>query len=143
MPTTSTTKNRISVLNSPGRDKEDPPTARQHPIDGLAAQADGGAEEKLTHCPFCGGRICACEIQDSAGLRRFSLCCGVAMEFVDHHDVFEGLPEPLQRIAIQQKEEEYAAMTKKSNEDARRFRESLDNWYAKYAHLIKEEGDGH
>ena len=56
MPTSTTTE-CTRVLNSPGRDnQEDLPTVRQHPASGLAAQADDGAEEKLTQCPFCGGR---------------------------------------------------------------------------------------
>jgi len=142
MPT-STTIECTSVLNSPGRDnQEDLPTVRQHPARGLAARANGGAEE-LTQCPFCGGRIIRCEIQDSAGERAFSLCCGIPQEFVDNFDVYRDLPEPLQRIAIERKQEEYAAMTRKSRENARRFRESLDHWYAKYAHLTKEASDGH
>ena len=142
MPTTSTTKNRISVLNSPGRDKEDPPTARQHPIDGLAAQADGGAEEKLTHCPFCGGRIIRCEILDSAGERAFSLCCGMPQELIDNFDVLSGLPEHLQEVAIQQKRAEYTAMEAKSRDTAHRFRKAVDHWNAKYGHLTKRTQDG-
>ena len=45
MPTSTTTES--CVLNSPGRDnhQEDLPTARQHPASGLAARANGGAEE--------------------------------------------------------------------------------------------------
>jgi len=142
MPIASTTKSRTSVLNSPGRDKEDPPTARQHPIDGLAAQADGGAEEKLTVCPFCGGRIIRCEILDSAGERAISLCCGMPQELIDHFDIFQGLPEHLRQVAIQRKKEEYAEMEQKSRDNARRFREAVDHWNAKYGHLTKQTQDG-
>ena len=141
MPTSTTTES--CVLNSPGRDnQEDLPTVRQHPASGLAARANGGAEEKLTQCPFCGGTIIRCEIQDSAGERAFSLCCGMPQEFVDNYDVFQALPEPLRRIAIERKEAEYAAMDAQSRKNARRFQASLDHWYAKYAHLTKEASDG-
>ena len=141
MPTSTTTES--CVLNSPGRDnQEDLPTVRHHPASGLAARANGGAEEKLTQCPFCGGRICACEIQDSAGLRRFSLCCSVAMELIDHFDVLSGLPEHLQEVAIQQKRAEYTAMEAKSRDTAHRFREAVEHWNAKYGHLTKQAQDG-
>jgi len=137
MPTTSTTKNRIHVLNSPGRDnhQKDPPAARQHPVDGLAAQADGGAEETLTICPFCGGTIQRYEILDSGGERAASLCCDIPQEFLDNYDVYRDLPEPLQQIAIARKREEYAAMEAKSRENARRFRECVDRYDAKLRHL--------
>ena len=140
MPTASTTKNRTSVLNSPGRDnhKEGPPTARQHPTGGLAAQADDGAEEVLTQCPFCGGTIIRCEIQDSAGERAFSLCCGVAQELIDNYEVLSGLPEHLQQVAIQCKKDEYAKMEQKSRENARRFRECVER-YAPRLQRLREE----
>jgi len=143
MPTASTSKN-IRVFNSPGRDnrKEDPLAARQHPVGGLAAQADDGAEEVLTQCPFCGGTIVRCEIQDSGGLRRFTLCCGLPTEILDHWDVFQGLPEHLQQVAIKAKKAEYAAMAKKSAENARRFREAVEHWNAKHGHLTKDAQDG-
>ena len=141
MPT-STTIESTRVELTDRDNQEDLPTVRQHPASGLAARANGGAEEKLTDCPFCGGRICACEIQDSAGLRRFSLCCDVAMEFVDHYDIFQGLPEHLQQVAIQGKKDEYAKMEQKSRDNARRFREAVDHWNAKYGHLTKRTQDG-
>ena len=142
MPTASTTKNRTSVFNSPGRDnhKEGPSAARQHPTGGLAAQADDGAEEVLTQCPFCGGTIIRCEIQDSAGERAFSLCCDIPQEFLDNYDVFSGLPEHLQQVAIQRKKEEYAAMEQKSRENARRFRECVERYEDKLRHIQQEVG---
>ena len=142
MPTASTTKNRTRVLNSPGRDncKEDPLAARQHPVGGLAAQADDGAEEVLTQCPFCGGTIVRCEIQDSAGERAISLCCGVAQELIDNYGVLSGLPEHLREVAIQRKKEEYAAMEEKSRENARRFRECVERYDAKLKHILQEAG---
>ena len=145
MPITSTTKNRIHVLNSPGRDnhQKDPPAARQHPVGGLAAQADDGAEEKLTVCPFCGGTIIRCEIQDSAGERAFSLCCGIPEEFLDNYDVYRDLPEPLQQIAIARKKAEYEQMEAKSRENARRFRECVERYDAKLKHLRQEIRDGY
>jgi len=142
MPTSSTTKNRTSVFNSSGRDnpKEDPLAARQHPVGGLAAQADDGAEDK---CPFCGGTIIPCEIQDSAGERAFSLCCGVAQELIDNYEVLSGLPEHLQQVAIQRKKDEYAAMEEKSRENARRFRECVERYDAKLKQLPKEARYGY
>ena len=142
MPTASTTKNRTSVFNSSGRDnpKEDPLAARQHPVGGLAAQADDGAEDK---CPFCGGTIIPCEIQDSGGKRRFSLCCDIPQEFLDNYDVFSGLPEPLQQVAIARKKAEYEEMVAKSRENARRFRECVKRYDAKLKQLPKEIRHGH
>ena len=144
MPTASTTKNRTSVFNSPGRDnrKEDPLAARQHPVGGLAAQADDGAEEVLTQCPFCGGTIVRCEIQDSGGKRAFSLCCDMPQELIDNYEVLRNLPEHLQQVAIKAKKAEYAAMAKKSAENARRFREAVEHWNAKHGHLTKDAQDG-
>ena len=145
MPSASTTKNRTRVLNSPGRDncKEDPLAARQHPVGGLAAQADDGAEEVLTQCPFCGGTIIPCEIQDSEGKRAFSLCCDIPQEFLDNYDVFSGLPEPLQQVAIARKKAEYEEMVVKSRENARRFRECVERYDAKLKQLPKEIRHGH
>ena len=94
-------------------------------------------------CPFCGETVIACEIQDSAGERAISLCCGIPQELIDNYDVLSGLPEPLQRIAIERKQADYAAMDAESRKNAQRFRESLDHWYAKYAHLTKEASDGY
>jgi len=48
MPTSTTIE--TYVLNSPGLDsqKEDPAAVRQHPASGLAARANGGAEDTGT-----------------------------------------------------------------------------------------------
>ena len=141
MPPSTTTES--CVLNSPGRDnQEDLPTVRQHPASGLAARANGGAEEKLTQCPFCGGTIQRYEIQDSAGERAASLCCGMPQELIDNFDVLSGLPEHLQQVAIKAKKAEYAAMEAKSRENARRFGEWCKEWQIKYGHLTKEAQDG-
>jgi len=143
MPTASTTKNRTGVFTSPGRDnhQEGPQAARQHPTGGLAVQADDGAEEVLMQCPFCGGTIIRCEIQDSGGKRAFSLCCGMPQELIDHFDILSGLPEYLQEIAIQRKQEEYAEMEEKSRENARRFGEWCKEWQIKHD-LAKDAQDG-
>ena len=142
MPTASTTKNRTCVFNSPGRDnhKEGPSAARQHPTGGLAAQADDGAEGKLTQCPFCGGTIIRCEIQDSAGERAFSLCCDIPQEFLDNYEVFSGLPEPLQQVAIARKKAEYEEMVAQSHDNAHRFRECVERYDAKLKHILQEAG---
>jgi len=144
MPTASTTKNRTCVFNSPGRDnqKEDPPAARQHPVGGLAAQANDGAEDVLTQCPFCGGTIQRYEIRDSGGERAASLCCGMPQELIDNFDVLSGLPEHLRQVAIKSKKAEYAAMEAQSRENARRFGEWCKEWQAKYGHLTKDAQDG-
>jgi len=94
-------------------------------------------------CPFCGGTIQRYEIQDSAGERAASLCCGMPQELIDNYDVLRNLPEALQQVAIKSKKAEYAAMEAKSQENMRRHVESLARWRAKYGHLIKEEGDGY
>ena len=143
MPTSTTTE-CTSVLNSPGRDnhQEDPPAARQHPVGGLAAQADDGAEDKLTQCPFCGGTIQRYEILDSGGERAASLCCDIPQEFLDNYDVYRDLPEPLQQIAIARKREEYAAMEAKSRENAQRFRECVDRYEATLRRIEQEASDG-
>lgn len=144
MPTASMTKNRTSVFNSPGRDncKEDPLAARQHPVGGLAAQADDGAEDVLAQCPFCGGRIQRYEIVNSGGERAASLCCGIPQELIDNYEVLRKLPEHLQQVAIKAKKAEHAAMEAKSREDARRFREGCNEWQAKHGHLTKDAQDG-
>ena len=143
MPTSTTTES--CVLNSPGRDnhQKDPPAARQHPVGGLAAQADDGAEGVLTQCPFCGGTIQRYEILDSGGERAASLCCGIAQEFLDNYDVYRALPEPLQEVAIARKQAEYEQMEAKSRENARRFRECVERYDAKLKHLRQEVRDGY
>jgi len=87
-------------------------------------------------CPFCGELVARVEIEDSAGERAFSLCCGIPQEFIDNYDVFSALPEPLQQVAIERKRAEYAAMDAKSRENARAFQASLKQWRQKYGHLI-------
>ena len=141
MPTSTTTES--CVLNSPGRDnQEDLPTARQHPASGLAARANGGAEEELTQCPFCGGTIQRYEILDSAGERAASLCCGMPQELIDNYEVLHNLPEHLQQVAIERKRAEYAAMEAKSRENARRFRECFERYDAKLRHLREVGSNG-
>jgi len=88
-------------------------------------------------CPFCGKTVARAEIQDSAGERAISLCCGIPQEFIDNYDVFSALPEPLQQVAIERRRVEYAAMDEQSRENARAFKESLEHWRATYAHLFK------
>ena len=141
MPT-STTIESTHVELTDRDNQEDLPTVRQHPASGLAARANGGAEEKLTQCPFCGGTIQRYEIQDSAGKRAASLCCGMPQELIDNFDVLSGLPEHLRQVAIQGKKDEYAKMEQKSRDHARRFREAVDHWNAKYGHLTKQAQDG-
>ena len=143
MPTSTTTE-CTRVLNSPGRDnhQKDPPAARQHPVGGLAAQADDGAEDKLTQCPFCGGTIQRYEIQDSAGERAASLCCGMPQELIDNFDVLSGLPEHLRQVAIKSKKAEYAAMEAQSRENTRRFQECVERYDAKLKQLREVGSNG-
>ena len=90
-------------------------------------------------CPFCGERTVRVEYSTSAGKRTISMCCGIPQEFIDNYDVFSGLPEPLQQIAIERRKAEYAAMDEKDRDDARRFRESREAYVDRYAHLVKGE----
>jgi len=88
-------------------------------------------------CPFCGERTVRVEYSSSAGKRAISMCCDIPQEFIDHYDVYEGLPEPLRQVAIDKVKAQYAAMDAKDEDNARRYRESRDKWHAKYAHLMK------
>ena len=88
-------------------------------------------------CPFCGERTVRVEYSSSAGKRAISMCCDIPQEFIDHYDVYEGLPEPLRQVAIDKVKAQYAAMDAKDEDNARRYRESRDRWHAKYAHLMK------
>ncbi len=113
-------------------------------VDGLAtpgAAGDSGEREMTEICPFCKQPTARYEITSDAGTRSASLCCGIPQEFLDNYDVYEGLPEPLRQMAIDRAKAEYAAMDDKDIENARRFRESLAEWHAKYdgTGLIKGE----
>ena len=110
------------------------------PALGLATPAAVGPGSREI-CPFCHERTARVEYSSSAGKRAISMCCGIPQEFIDHYDVYEGLPEPLRQVAIARVNAQYIAMADQDREDARRFRESLDNWHAKYTGkgLIKGE----
>ena len=71
-----------------------------------------------------------------------SLCCDMPQELIDNYEVLRNLPEHLQQVAIKAKKAEYAAMAKKSAENARRFREAVEHWNAKHGHLTKDAQDG-
>ena len=141
MPT-STTIESTRVELTDRDNQEDLPTVRQHPASGLAARANGGAEEQLTQCPFCGGTIQRYEILDSAGERAASLCCGMPQELIDNFDVLSGLPEHLRQVAIKSKKAEYAAMEAQSRENTRRFQECVERYDAKLKRLGQEIGRG-
>lgn len=87
-------------------------------------------------CPFCGKRMCRCEISTSSGLRAISLCCDMPLEFIDNYDVFSGLPENLQQIAIDRKKDEYAAMDARDIEIVKSFKEDRDRWLASHPELF-------
>jgi len=110
------------------------------PALGLATPAAVGPGSREI-CPFCHERTARAEHSSSAGTRAFSMCCDIPQEFIDNYDVYEGLPEPLRQVAIDKVKAQYAAMDEQDREDARRFRESRERWYAKYAGkgLIKGE----
>lgn len=93
--------------------------------------------ELLKVCPFCAGEICRVEISDAGGKRAFSLCCGAPTEFIDNLDVFSGLPENLQQIAIDRIKANYAEMDARSAENAKRFKESRDKWLKQNPDLFK------
>lgn len=93
--------------------------------------------ELLEICPLCGERITRCEYTDSAGTRRETLCCNAPLEIVDNWDVFSGLPEALQQVAIEKIKAEYAEMSRKSAENARLFKENSDRWLAECPDLFK------
>ena len=84
--------------------------------------------ELLTTCPLCGGRITRVEITDEGGTRRFSLCCDAPLEAIDNWDVFSGLDETYQKMAIARIAAEYAAMDSRSKENARQFKIGRDKW---------------
>lgn len=93
-------------------------------------------------CPFCGGMVREILDQDSGGLRAFSLCCDMPQELIDNYDVFSALPEHLQKLAVERKKADYAAMVSKSLENARLFGEWIKLCDARHAHLMKEARDG-
>ena len=109
--------------------------------DGLATPRRESGPGSREMCPFCGERTVRAEVSSSAGKRAVSMCCGIPQEFIDHYDVFTGLPEPLQQVAIDRRKAEYAAMDERDREDARRFRESLAVWHAKYDRTGLIKGD--
>ena len=100
--------------------------------DGLAPPSAAVGPGSKEICPFCEQPTARYEHSSSAGTRAESLCCGIPQEFIDNYDVYEGLPEPLKQAAIDRKKAEYDAMDVKDRENARRFRESLAAWHAKY-----------
>ena len=110
------------------------------PAPGLATPAAVGPGSREI-CPFCNERTARVEYSSSAGKRAISMCCGAAQELIDNFDVLKSLPAGLMQVALDSKRAEYAAMDEQDREDARRFRESRDAWYAKYASsgLIKGE----
>jgi len=91
---------------------------------------DNQDPERLTICPLCGDQITRCEISDAGGVRKFSLCCDAPLEIIDNWEVYEGLPEYLQQVAVNKIKDEYAEMIMKSAENARRFKESREKWLA-------------
>ena len=90
-------------------------------------------------CPFCGETVIRAEFSSSAGERAETLCCYMPIEFIDHYDMFAKLPGGLFSVAIAARKAEYAAMNEQDHENARRFRESRDKWFATHGHLFKEE----
>ena len=93
-------------------------------------------------CPFCGGTIQRYEIQDSAGERAASLCCGMPQELIDNFDVLSGLPEHLRQVAIKSKKAQYVAMEAQSRENTQRFQECVERYDAKLKRLGQEIGRG-
>ena len=95
--------------------------------------------ELLKVCPSCGGAITRCSFSDAGGVRNFSLCCDVPLEIIDNWDVYEGLPENLQQVAVEKIKARYAEMTRVSKENARRFKENDERWQKSHPHLFKSD----
>ena len=91
------------------------------------------------NCPLCGGHIARVEVTTCSGERAYSLCCGIPQEFLDNWDTFSDLPEDLQRIAIEKRKAEYAAMNEQDSENARRFRERVIEWDAAEGAELRRE----
>jgi len=92
--------------------------------------------ELLEICPLCEGHITRVEITDEGGTRRFSLCCDAPLEVIDNWEVFGGLDETYQQLAIAKIKAEYAAMDERSKENARQFKIGRDKWLASNPELF-------
>ena len=113
--------------------KNTPATAGDH------APGVSPSEEDKAICPLCGGRVQRVEVTSVSGERAYSSCCNIPQEFLDNWDTFSDLPEDLQRIAIEKRKAEYAAMTLQDSEVARRFRERVIEWDAAEGAELRRE----
>jgi len=92
-------------------------------------------------CPFCGDQVIPCTISSSAGVRRFSLCCGIELKFIKQFKTFSKLPQKKQAALLQESKAKLEAIEREEHRIVEKFivsREALAKKYPEnLAALVK------